>query len=130
MNQEKPTGETPPKMHNGHHTHQHEHVDHEHAGHEHAPKDHHAGHDHAGHAHGHGMPGHDHHAMMVADFRKRFWVSLVLTIPILMLSPLIQGFLGLEEAIHFTGDLFVLFALSSVVFVGGFFVVHFSEAVE
>ena len=29
---------------------------------------------------------HDHHAHMVEDFKKRFWVSLVLTIPILLLS--------------------------------------------
>ena len=55
---------------------------------------------------------------MVEDFKKRFWISLILTIPILLLSPLIQGLLGLE-AIRFTGDLFVLFALSSVVFFYG-----------
>jgi len=80
----------------------------------------HAGHEHGGNKHaGHGMPGHDHHAMMVADFRKRFWVSIVLTIPMLLLSPMIQGFLGLGDAIRFTGDLFVLFALSSVVFFYG-----------
>lgn len=28
---------------------------------------------------------HDHHAHMAADFRKRFWISLVLTLPILLL---------------------------------------------
>lgn len=56
---------------------------------------------------------------MVEDFRKRFWVSLVLTAPILLLSPMIQGFLGLKEAITFTGDLYVLFALSSLVFFYG-----------
>ena len=63
--------------------------------------------------------GGDHHAQMVADFRKRFWVSLVLTLPILALSPLIQGFLGLEEAISFPGDRYVLFVLSSAVFFYG-----------
>ncbi|GMQ81126.1 MAG: heavy metal translocating P-type ATPase [Rhodothermia bacterium] len=90
-----------------------------HSGHE-VQTDHkHARHDHGGHAPGHGLPGHDHHAMMIADFRKRFWVSLVLTIPILLLSPLIQGFLGLDEAIRFTGDRFTLFTLSSVVFFYG-----------
>ena len=31
--------------------------------------------------------GHDHHRHMVEDFRRRFWVSLVLTVPILLLSP-------------------------------------------
>ncbi|MFW5851504.1 MAG: heavy metal translocating P-type ATPase, partial [Bacteroidota bacterium] len=34
---------------------------------------------------------HNHHAMMIADFRKRFWVSLLITFPILLLSPMIQG---------------------------------------
>lgn len=30
---------------------------------------------------------HHGHGAMVADFRRRFWVSLVLTVPILALSP-------------------------------------------
>lgn len=42
-----------------------------------------------------GMAGHDHHKMMIADFKKRFWVSLILTIPVLILSPMIQGFLDI-----------------------------------
>ena len=62
---------------------------------------------------------HDHHAHMVADFRKRFWISLIITVPILVLSPMIQEFLGIRESIRFTGDLYVLFALSSVVFFYG-----------
>jgi len=33
-------------------------------------------------------------AHMVADFRRRFWVSLVITIPVLLLSPLIQNLPG------------------------------------
>jgi len=57
-----------------------------------------------------------HHAHMAADFRKRFWISLVLTVPILVLSPLLQSLVGLEEAISFSGDLYVLFGLSSAVF--------------
>jgi Cu2+-exporting ATPase len=66
---------------------------------------------------GHGS----HHAMMVADFRKRFWISLAITIPILFLSPLIQKFLGLESVIKFTGDSYLLFVLSSAVyFYGGY----------
>jgi Cu2+-exporting ATPase len=62
--------------------------------------------------------GHDHQAM-IADFRRRFWVSLALTVPILLLSPLIQGFLGLTDVLAFAGDDYVLLALSSVVFVYG-----------
>jgi YHS domain-containing protein len=48
----------------------------------------HAGHgEHGGHG-GHGHRNHHaHHARMVADFRRRFWVSLALTVPILLLSP-------------------------------------------
>ncbi|GIV80383.1 MAG: heavy metal translocating P-type ATPase [Litorilinea sp.] len=57
--------------------------------------------------------------MMVEDFRKRFWISLLLTLPILALSPMIQGFLGIEEALRFPGDRYVLWALSSVVFFYG-----------
>jgi Cu2+-exporting ATPase len=60
-----------------------------------------------------------HHAMMVADFRRRFWVSLIVSIPILLLSPLIQSFLRLEGKISFTGDSYVLFVLSSGVFFYG-----------
>jgi Cu2+-exporting ATPase len=67
---------------------------------------------------GHG--GHaSHHAMMVADFRKRFWISLIITIPILLLSPLIKKFLGLEGIIKFPGDSYVLFVLSSAVYFYG-----------
>jgi len=66
-----------------------------------------------------GMSAGDHHAMMVADFRRRFWISVIISIPILLLSPLIQGFLGLEGKINFAGDSYVLFALSSAVFFYG-----------
>jgi P-type Cu2+ transporter len=69
--------------------------------------------------HGEHHQHHDHHAHMVADFRRRFWVSLVLTLPILVLSPMLQKFLGLGEAIHFPGDLYMLFAFSSAVFFYG-----------
>ena len=53
---------------------------------------------------------------MAADFRRRFWISLVLTLPILVLSPMLQSLVGLGEAISFPGDLYVLFGLSSAVF--------------
>jgi Cu2+-exporting ATPase len=65
---------------------------------------------------GHG--GHD-HAAMVADFRRRFWVTLVLTPPVLLLSPMIQHWLGIATAIAFPGDEVVLFALSTVAYVYG-----------
>ncbi|RTL91566.1 cadmium-translocating P-type ATPase [Ancylobacter aquaticus] len=56
---------------------------------------------------------------MVADFRRRFWVTLVLTPPVLLLSPMIQHWLGLAETLAFAGDGLVLFALSTIVYVYG-----------
>lgn len=76
-------------------------------------------HDGHGHDQGGGHGHHDHHAHMVADFRKRFWISLILTLPILLLSPMIQRFLGLGEALRFPGDTLVIFVFSSVVFFYG-----------
>jgi len=58
-----------------------------------------------------------HHEMMVADFRKRFIFSLILMIPILALSPMIQMLLGVDW--RFTGDAYLLFALSSLLFFYG-----------
>lgn len=63
--------------------------------------------------------GHDHHEMMIQDFRKRFWISLALTIPILIISPMIQHFLQLRSELRFTGDSYLLFALSSFVYFYG-----------
>jgi Cu2+-exporting ATPase len=58
---------------------------------------------------------------MVADFRKRFWISLALTVPILLLSPMIQGALGLGTRLRFSGDLYLLFIPSSFIyFYGGY----------
>ena len=64
-----------------------------------------------------GMAGHDHHKMMVKDFRKRFWVSLIITIPILFFSPMIQDFFGYEYLLP--GNPYYLFALSSFVYFWG-----------
>ncbi len=60
-----------------------------------------------------------HHAKMVADFRRRFWISLIATVPVLFLSPLIRGFLGVQDALSFPGDHYVLFAISSFIFFYG-----------
>lgn len=73
--------------------------------------------DHSGHNPGHGQMGHDHHKMMIADFRKRFWVTLVLTIPILFFSPMIQDFFGYEFLLP--GNSYILFALSTIVYFYG-----------
>ena len=60
---------------------------------------------------------HDHHAMMVKDFKRRFWVCLALTVPILALSPMLQAWAGVEWS--FSGSVWVLAALTGVVYVYG-----------
>ncbi len=67
---------------------------------------HHAHHDHT-----------EHHKHMVRDFKKRFFVSIIITIPILLLSPLIQDFLN--YTLTFLGDKYLMFVLSSFVFFYG-----------
>ena len=63
--------------------------------------------------------GHDHHKMMIGDFKKRFWVSSILTVPVLLLSPMIQNWLGINWT--FKGGMWILFVLSSIIyFYGGF----------
>ncbi|HAE29258.1 MAG TPA: heavy metal translocating P-type ATPase, partial [Hyphomonas adhaerens] len=56
---------------------------------------------------------------MIAEYRKRFWVVLAATGPILALAPMIQGWLGLTDVLRFPGDRYVLAALSSLVFFYG-----------
>jgi len=64
--------------------------------------------------------GHEsHHAHMVADFRRRFWVSAALTVPVLILAPMIQEFLGLRETLRFPGDSYIQWVLASIIFVYG-----------
>jgi Cu2+-exporting ATPase len=60
---------------------------------------------------------HDHHAHMLEDFKKRFIVSTILTIPILILSPAIQNFLGYEIQLY--GSNYILFALSTFIYFYG-----------
>ena len=57
------------------------------------------------------------HEMMLNDFKKRFKISLVLTVPILILSPMIQGFLN--YSFDFTGSKYLLFVLSTIIFFYG-----------
>jgi Cu2+-exporting ATPase len=64
-----------------------------------------------------GHEGHDHHAMMTGDFKKRFFIVLVLTIPVMLLSEMIQHWLNIHAV--FPGSRYVLLALSSVIFFYG-----------
>ncbi|HEY8897029.1 MAG TPA: heavy metal translocating P-type ATPase [Niastella sp.] len=94
-------------MHNHHHHHHEEATtaSHQHAGHTHpkAQDDHSSHNEHAGHH--------------TADFLKRFWICLVITIPVLLLSHMIQQWAGFE--LRFTGDKYVLLLLSSFIFIYG-----------
>jgi len=77
-------------------------------------------HNHHEHSHDHSShEGHDHHdhGDMVEDFKKRFFISLIFTIPILVLSPMIQEFMGVDW--RFANDQYILFVLSTFVFFYG-----------
>lgn len=76
--------------------------------------------DHA--AMGHAPQGggaHAGHGDMVSDFRRRFWVSLALTVPVLILSPMVRDFTGQGMAPLFAGEEWVALALSSIIYFWG-----------
>jgi Cu2+-exporting ATPase len=80
------------------------------------PRSGHGGHDQGREQHG----GHaSHHVHMVADFRRRFWVSVVLTVPVLVLAPLIQQVLGVGDSWRFPGDRLMQFVFASAIFFYG-----------
>jgi Cu2+-exporting ATPase len=54
---------------------------------------------------------------MLLDFKRRFWFSLLATVPVLILSPLIQSLLGID--FQFSGDSYLLFIISTFVFFFG-----------
>ena len=64
-----------------------------------------------------GMSHQDHHRMMIEDFKKRFFISMVVTIPILILSPMIQEWMNFK--IEFTGSGLILFGLSTFIYFYG-----------
>ncbi|EEG76366.1 copper-translocating P-type ATPase [Dethiobacter alkaliphilus] len=89
------------------------HSDHDSNGH-----DEHADHDSGGHGgHGSGHSETDHHRMMIKDFRRRFWFSLILSIPVLALSPMFQDWL--RYTLEFPGDDWVFFIFASAIYFYG-----------
>ena len=82
---------------------------------------------HAGHEMGQGGEGehgghgaHTDHTGHEQVFRKRFWVSLVLSIPVLLYSPMIQQWLGLTVP-EFPGSQWLTPILATIIFFyGGF----------
>lgn len=89
-------------------------VDHESTAHTPAPShiDHAAGATHNGHA------AHTDHTGYEAMFRRRFWVSLLLTIPVLLYSAHIQMLLGFEMP-AFPGSKWIVPVLGTVIFLYG-----------
>jgi Cu2+-exporting ATPase len=55
---------------------------------------------------------------VVEDYRRRFWISLLLTIPVVALTPLIQQFFT-HRTFAFAGERYALFAVASIVFFYG-----------
>ncbi|WP_284770835.1 copper-translocating P-type ATPase [Corynebacterium rhinophilum] len=85
----------------------------DHGGHEeHSHGDHH-GHGH-GHEHGHGH-GHGEHAAM---FRSRFWWSLLLSVPVVIFSPMVAELLGYGVP-EFTGSSWIPPVLGTIIFIYG-----------
>ena len=69
------------------------------------------GSDHAGHG-----SGHDHSAM-IADFLRRFWICLVLTVPVVAISPMFQMAVGYR--FDFPGRDWVSVVLGSIIYFYG-----------
>jgi P-type Cu2+ transporter len=67
--------------------------------------------------HGKGHGSHEGHS--AEDFGRRFWISVMFTIPVLVLSPMLQHWTGLGEALRFPGDMYLLLAFSSLIFFYG-----------
>lgn len=99
----------------------HSHMDHsqkDHSHMDHSQMDHsHMDHSQMDHSHMDMSAGSGHHEHMIADFRRRFWVVLVLSIPIVVMSQLLQQLLNYQ--ITFPGSKFILFGLSTIVFFYG-----------
>lgn len=69
----------------------------------------------------HEMNGHDHgdmdHSMHMGNFKQKFWLSLVLAIPIIILSPM----MGIQLPFQFTfpGSEWVVLVLATILFIYG-----------
>lgn len=93
-------------------------TDHQH--HEHYEHDDHSEHaahaDHSRHGHDHG--GHGGHGDHAGQFRRLFWVSLILSIPVVILAPMLQDWLNYSVS-AFPGDSWVSPILGTIIFVYG-----------
>lgn len=112
--------------HDGHEMHDmaHDHMNHDtHAGHEMAKEQmnqemHNMEHDHTGNDGHEGHSAHVNHAGHEQMFRKRFWVSLFLAIPVLLYSQSIQKWLGFSMP-QFAGSRWIVPLFSLIIFIYG-----------
>ena len=75
--------------------------------------------DHAGHGgHGHHGGGHGGHGDHAAVFRDRFWLSLALTVPVILYSEMVQEWLRFTPP-QFPGSEWVAPVLGTIVFLYG-----------
>ena len=100
-----------------------QHNHHDHSQHDHAPvspaPEAHDHHDHAAHDHSaHDHSAHDHSAHDPAQFKRKFWVSLALTIPTLVFSTGLQDILGLTGP-RFAGSEFIPAVFGTALFFYG-----------
>jgi Cu2+-exporting ATPase len=72
----------------------------------------------SGHTRHEGHPAHADHTGHEQMFRRRFWVSLGLSVPVLLFSPMIQALLGFRLP-PFPGSEWIPFAFSLVIFAYG-----------
>ena len=78
---------------------------------------------HGPHHENHEMNGHDHdhggmdHSMHMGNFKQKFWLSLVLSLPIIVLSPM----MGIQLPFQFTfpGSEWVVLVLATILFIYG-----------
>lgn len=110
MNKENKTSHHHDMQHDHEHMH---HGEHDHDHHEHMHHEEH-NHDHNGHS-GHGHGGHGAH--MMEDFKQRFWVVLILSIPLAIIAPMLMHLLGYH--IDFPGQGILEFILATIVFFYG-----------
>ncbi len=65
----------------------------------------------------HNKPEHKDHTHHIEEFKRKFWISLIFTIPILLLSETIQTWLGFNLKVPLQNE--ILFTLSLIVYVYG-----------
>jgi P-type Cu2+ transporter len=60
-----------------------------------------------------------HHEHMVKDFKRRFFVSMALTVPLVIMSPMLRSLIGLGDEVFFSGHMLVMLALATAIFFYG-----------